>query len=71
MQVIGFFGGLFSTLANVVAFINTPLGELTGSKVIQSTPLADLSIISMFGFGLVATLGVFLALRLFQLVNPL
>ena len=70
MQVIGFFNGLFSVLGNVVGFITTPFGDLTGNFFIQNSPFGDMSILTMFGVGLFATLAVFLTIRLVQMVNP-
>lgn len=67
MQVIAFFQQLFTQLPSVVNFVITPLKDinvnLTGLGVIS-----DLSIIQMFGIGVVGTITAFLVFHVIALL---
>lgn len=65
MPVIGFFRGLFSSLAGLVNFVVTPLGQQFEQITIE--PFASMSVMSLLGVGLVGTLGVLLTIHLIRL----
>ena len=64
MPVIGFFKDLFSSLAGLINFVATPLGQQLDITI---EPFASMSIVGLFGVGLVGTLGVFLTIKLIRL----
>lgn len=65
MVVIGFFQDLFNSLGGLLDFITKPLGELNSDITVE--PFASLSIISLLGSGLVATLVALLVAHLIRL----
>lgn len=66
MVVIGFFQDILTNLGGLVDFITKPLGELNSDINIE--PFASMSIISLLGSGLVATLIFLLAFHLIRLI---
>lgn len=66
MLVIGFFQDLLTNIGGIVEFVSKPLGELNEQIVIE--PFASMSIMSLLGSGLVATLIFLLAFHLIRLI---
>lgn len=66
MLVIGFFHDLLINIGGLIEFVSIPLGELNNDITIE--PFASMSIMSLLGSGLVATLLFLLVFHLIRLI---
>lgn len=65
MAIIGFFRDLTTSFGSLIGFVSTPLGQLSSIELVE--PFNSMSIFSLLGVSLVATLTTLLAIHLIRL----